>query len=59
MAGGDDAIVPQRIAETVVNIAHSRKSNELKQSIFRKLSVILGNDVIADIAAENPDCGPS
>ena len=30
-AGGDGRILPQRIADTVVNIAHSRKINEWNQ----------------------------
>jgi hypothetical protein len=40
-AGGDGRILPQRIADTVVNIAHSRKINELNQSIFGKSSIVL------------------
>jgi hypothetical protein len=34
MAGGDEWILPPHTADEVVNIAHSRKINELNQSVF-------------------------
>lgn len=34
MAGGDGVILPQRTADTVVNIAHSRKFNVLNGSFL-------------------------
>jgi hypothetical protein len=38
MAGGDPVSLPQRAAETVVNIAHSRKFRDLNRKWLRPLA---------------------